>query len=207
MTKLLPAIQTSHHSFTHANARGKIKRIIIDQMAFSRVFVVNGGEEMQEGAVEAMDDIDRIVLHYGTMLYRICLVMLGNHSDAEDAVQNTFLAYLQKAPPFAGAEHEKAWLIKVATNQCRNMRRFWRAHPQVEFADIQCHLPDAQSSGILEALMQLPERFRIVMILYYVEEYSMEAIAGIIGRTTSAVKMRLQKGRRLLEETYRREYL
>ena len=55
--------------------------------------------------------------------------------------------------------------------------------------------------------MQLPERFRIVMILYYVEEYSIKAIAGMIGRTTSAVKMRLQKGRRLLEETYRKEYL
>lgn len=50
MTKLLSAIQTSHHSFTHASARGITKRIIIDQMAFSRVFVVNGGEEMQEGA-------------------------------------------------------------------------------------------------------------------------------------------------------------
>lgn len=162
---------------------------------------------MQEAAMDLAGDADRIVLQYGTMLYRICLVMLGNQSDAEDAVQNTFLAYLQKSPPFAGAEHEKAWLIKVATNQCRNMRRFWQAHPQVEFADIQCHLPDAQSSGILEALMQLPERFRIVMILYYVEEYSMQSIAGIIGKTTSAVKMRLQKGRRLLEETYRREYL
>ena len=162
---------------------------------------------MQETVMEPANDTDRLVLCYGTMLYRICLVILGNHSDAEDAVQNTFLAYLQKAPAFADGEHEKAWLIKVATNQCRNMRRFWKAHPQVEFADIQCHLPDPESCGILEALMQLPERFRIVMILYYVEEYSIKAIAGMIGRTTSAVKMRLQKGRRLLEETYRKEYL
>jgi RNA polymerase sigma-70 factor (ECF subfamily) len=55
--------------------------------------------------------------------------------------------------------------------------------------------------------MTLPEKFRLVLILYYVEEYSMEDIARIIGRTTSAVKMRLQKGRKLLSETYQKEYL
>ena len=62
-------------------------------------------------------------------------------------------------------------------------------------------------SGILEALMTLPEKFRLVLILYYVEEYRIEEIAKIIGKTKSAVKMRLQKGRRLLEEIYRKEYM
>ena len=51
----------------------------------------------------------------------------------------------------------------------------------------------------------LPERFRVVLVLYYVEEYSIEDIAKFIGKTTSAVKMRLQKGRKLLKETYRKE--
>ena len=55
--------------------------------------------------------------------------------------------------------------------------------------------------------MQVPPRFRVVLLLYYVEEYPMEDIARIIGRSVSAVKMRLQKGRRLLEEIYRKEYL
>lgn len=55
--------------------------------------------------------------------------------------------------------------------------------------------------------MTLPERFRIVLILYYVEEYSVKEIAGFIGKSASAVKMRLQKGRRMLNETYRKEYM
>ena len=55
--------------------------------------------------------------------------------------------------------------------------------------------------------MTLPEKFRMVLLLYYVEEYRIEDIAKIIGRTSSAVKMRLQKGRRLLEEAYRKECL
>ena len=55
--------------------------------------------------------------------------------------------------------------------------------------------------------MSLPDKFRIVMTLYYVEEYRVDDISQIIGKTSSCVKMRLQKGRKLLEERYRREYL
>ena len=64
-----------------------------------------------------------------------------------------------------------------------------------------------KDSGILDALMTLPEKFRMVLVLYYVEGYRTEEIAKIIGKSTSAVKMRLQKGRRLLEDVYRREYM
>ena len=56
-------------------------------------------------------------------------------------------------------------------------------------------------------LMQLPEKFKTVLLLHYVEEYKVEEIARIIGKTPSAVKMRLQKGRKLLEEKYRKEFL
>lgn len=162
---------------------------------------------MKEISVRSADEVEHVVGTYGTMLFRICLIILGSQSDAEDAVQNTFLQYMQKSPLFANKEHEKAWLIKVATNHCRNVKRFWQMHPQSDLTDVQTSVSDLESCGIIEALMKLPEKFRIVMVLYYVEEYSMEEIARIIGKTTSAVKMRLCKGRKLLEESYRKEYL
>lgn len=143
---------------------------------------------------------------YGTMLFRLCLLTLGNANDAEDAVQDTFLKYIQKAPAFTDEEHEKAWLITVATNRCRDMLRFRKRHPLAEPDEeakkVAVWLPEESDGGILEALMTLPEKFKTVLLLYYVEEYSMEEIAGMIGKTKSAVKMRLQKGRRLLEEAY-----
>ena len=55
--------------------------------------------------------------------------------------------------------------------------------------------------------MTLPEKYRLVLVLHYVEEYPVADIARLIGRTPSAVKMRLQKGRKLLEETYRKEFM
>ncbi|MCD7846286.1 MAG: RNA polymerase sigma factor [Oscillospiraceae bacterium] len=140
------------------------------------------------------------------MLFRICLSMLGNDSDAEDAVQETAVKYMLKAPAFQSPAHEKAWLIRVAVNQCRDMGRFRARHPQTAMEQALGYV-SPESSGVMEALMELPEKYKIVLLLYYVEEYPVKDIAGMIGRTPSAVKMRLQKGRRLLEEKYRKEYL
>ena len=68
------------------------------------------------------------VERYGDMLYRICLLSLRNTADAEDAVQETFIKYVQKSPDFSDVEHEKAWLITVATNKCHDMLRYRTRH-------------------------------------------------------------------------------
>lgn len=162
---------------------------------------------MYPTSVRPADEMERVMQLYGNILYRLCLVMLGNASDAEEAVQETIIRYFQKAPAFADAEHEKAWLLKVAANKCRDMLRFRSAHPQLDLESLPETPVEKSESGILEALMTLPEKYKLVLILYYVEEYRIGQIAGIIGRTPSAVKMRLQKGRKLLEEIYRKEYL
>ena len=162
---------------------------------------------MRNSSARPADEIEAIVHRYGNVLYRLCLVMLRNESDAEDAVQETVIKYMRKAPQLSDSEHEKAWLITVATNTCRDMLRYRKRHPQTELEQIQDVPVSEQDSGILEALMALPEKFRMVLTLYYVEEYPIIEIAKIIGRTPSAVKMRLKKGRELLEEEYRKEYL
>ena len=162
---------------------------------------------MNTSSVRPADEIETAVRIYGNTLYRLCFVMLGNESDAEDAVQDAFIRYIQKAPRFQSSDHEKAWLITVAKNRCRDILRFRKRHPQTDPDDLREMHVSPPDGGILEALMSLPEKFRLVLTLYYVEEYPMEEIAQMIGKTASAVKMRLQKGRKLLEEIYRKEYL
>lgn len=151
--------------------------------------------------------IEEILDTYGNRLYRLCFVMLGNAADAEDAVQETMIRYFQKAPAFSDAEHEKAWLLRVAANQCRDILRQRKRHSHADVDSLPLAAPEAPDKTVLEALMQLPEKYRLVMILHYVEEYRVEDIAKLIEKTPSAVKMRLQKGRRLLGEYYRKEYL
>ena len=144
--------------------------------------------------------ITAAVEEYGSTLYRICLVSLGNIADAEDAVQDTFLKYIQKAPAFESGEHEKAWLIRVALNTCKDIIRHRR--PQIDIETVQQSAPEPESGEVMAALMTLPEKFRTVLILHYVEGYSVNETAEMIGRTPSAVKMRLQKGRKLFEQAY-----
>lgn len=144
----------------------------------------------------------RVVELYGNILYRICILMLRNNADAQDAVQETLLKYLTKAPEFASREHEKAWLITVASNQCRNIQRQQRRVVPME--DIHIQIEDAEECSVLESLMEVPEKFREILILHYVEGYKVAEIAGMLDMGISAVKMRLTKGRHLLKEIYRK---
>jgi len=162
---------------------------------------------MKNSSVRPADDIETIIDRYGDMLYRLCILMLKNESDAEDVVQETMIRYYQKAPVFENAGHEKAWLIKVATNGCRDVLRYRKRHPQVDDEFLSKIASESADSGILEALAALPEKYRLVLTLYYISDFRIEDIANIIGRTSSAVKMRLQKGRKLLAQVYREEYL
>lgn len=152
-------------------------------------------------------DAERVIRTYGDLLYRVCFLALGNERDVEDVIQDTVVRYLEKAPQFNGPEHEKAWLLRVAVNRCHDVGRFRARHPQISQEQLEQQVQDPEDRSILEALMTLPKKFRVVMTLYYVEEYPIDDIAKLIGRTPSAVKMRLQKGRRLLADLYRKEYL
>ena len=162
---------------------------------------------MEKSLARPAGDVERVVHTYGNMLFRLCLITLGNASDAEDVIQETMITYLQKKPEFKDTEHEKAWLITVAGNKCKDLLRFRVRHPMIDLEQIQEFAAADSDSGILEALMTLPEKFRVVLVLYYVEDYRIEEIANAIGKTPSAVKMRLQKGRSLLEKVYRKEYM
>ena len=163
---------------------------------------------MNDLSVWPTDRVERILDIYGNTLYRICFVMLSNEADAEDAVQDTLMRYLQKAPEFESSDHEKAWLITTAKNKCRDMLRGRKRYQQM---NIECGQQDmlieSVDRSVMEALMSLPEKYKIVLILYYVEEYCVNDIAKMIKRTPSAVKMRLKKGRELLKTKYREEYM
>lgn len=160
---------------------------------------------MDNTPVRPDGEIERIVDEYASELFRLCLVMLKNTHDAEDAVQDTLLSYLQRAPEFESRESERSWLLTVAANRCRDSLRRAKRHPSVSMDELTELGATDEHALVLDALMALPEKFRLVLTLHYVEGYSTSEIAGMIGRTPSAVKVRLQKGRRLLEDTLGKE--
>lgn len=153
------------------------------------------------------DNVREAVENYGDTLYRVCIVMLKNKADAEDALQETFLSYMLKAPAFNSSDHEKAWLITVASNKCRDILRANKRHRTESEEKLLSLTDENEDDRMIGLLTDLPEKFRIVLTLHYIEGYKVDEIAKMIGRSSSAVKMRLQKGRKLLENAYRKEYL
>jgi len=162
---------------------------------------------MQNLSTDNINNIETIVNTYGDMLYRICYVILKSESDAEDVVQETIIKYFEKKPSLKDYEHTKAWLITVAKNKCKDLLRYRQRHSHIDIDEMRGAPAQSSDNGILEILMTLPEKFCLVLVLYYVEEYSIEEIAKIVSKTQSAVKMRLSKGRKLLREMYRKEDL
>lgn len=142
--------------------------------------------------------IEEVVTKYSAMLYRICVVMLGNEADAQDAVQDTICRYLERSKDFRDEGHEKAWLIKVAQNRCRDMRRFQMRHPQTGLEEITASYENPEYSQVLAELVRLPLPVKAAVYLYYIEGYQTAEVAKILGISANAVKKRLQRGRKLL---------
>ena len=143
--------------------------------------------------------IKDLISNYGNMLYRICLCILCDKEDAEDAVQDTLLKFLTKAPQFESEEHKKAWLIRVATNVSKNMYMLRIKRRTVDINELEYIGEAEEDRGVFEAIMNLPVKFKIVMILHYIEGYPTKEIATMIKISDDAVRKRLQKGRELLK--------
>lgn len=150
--------------------------------------------------------LEEIVKTYSDMLYKICIIMLCNEQDAKDAVQETFCRFLEKKPDFKDEGHEKAWLLKVAVNYCKDMLRFRLRHPQVPIDELANSLiaKKDQHETFLE-LMALPMGQRAVIYLYYVEGYQVKEIAEMLGISAYAVKKRMQRGREHLRVYWKEE--
>ena len=136
---------------------------------------------------------------YGNMLFKIAIVNLGNKEDAEEAMQEAFYKLLYKSPEFNDDEHEKAWLIKVTVNLCRDMLRSVWHKRVVKMEDIEKYYDDPSDTGVMKEIVVLPTKYKTVIYLYHFEDYSVKQISEILKTKESAIKMRLQRGRQLLK--------
>jgi RNA polymerase sigma-70 factor (ECF subfamily) len=154
---------------------------------------------MQKYSLPVEDYFSQKYELYGKMLFRISMVYLGKKEDAEEAVQETFIKLINSSPKFNNLEHEKAWLIRVITNICKNMiSSLWRKRV-ISMESIENLFNSAEDLSLIENVLKLPFKYKTVIHLYYYEDYSVRQISDILNLSESAVKMRLQRGRELLK--------
>lgn len=138
-------------------------------------------------------------------IYRFAYSFTGSHQDAEDITQSTFLKLLEKQPELQSGK-EKAWLMQVAANQCRNfLKSFWQRRVQPLDTNIQETFDNREQMELFDAVMALAAKERAVVYLYYYEGYSQEEIANMLKLSNSAVSMRLHRARKHLKRFFRGE--
>ena len=149
-------------------------------------------------------EIERVVNEYATMLLRVAYSQLNNRAEAEDTVQEVLLKYMEKAPIFQSEEHEKAWLLRVTVNHCKNhLASAWFR----KRADLDESIPalDNAELEVVSAVAALPAKYRAVVHLYYFEGYSTKEIAEILHSRPNTVSSRLSRARALLAKALKEE--
>lgn len=130
------------------------------------------------------------------MVYRICYPYFGNPADTEDAVQETYMRYLRTEPKLIDAQHEKAWLIRTARHVCLDeLKRKRRS--ELPLTAVRENAPEPDNP-LMEALSQLPEKYRIALYLYYYEGYRTGEIAKLLRLPAATVRSQIARGRKLL---------
>lgn len=145
--------------------------------------------------------VDEAFRLYGDRVFSAAFSICRNREDADDIVQDTFLKYYTRNIDYIDQSHLKAWLLRVAINRAKDINgAFWRRN-RVSWEEYMAELEFVQPEdrSLFEAVMRLPEKYRIVIHLYYYEEYSIEEISATVHSTAGTVKSQLSRGRKLLK--------
>ena len=149
------------------------------------------------GAV--VGDIEDVVHTYGDTLYRVAYMRVKNAADAQDIVQETLMKYMDAAPKFVNAEHQKAWLIRVAINLSVNwIKSAWFRKTVSISGDVPYE--HEEISDVFARVMELSQKYRVLIHLFYYEGYSTAEIARITRAKESTVRTGLTRARRILKE-------
>ena len=147
--------------------------------------------------------VERLVEEYSDLIFRIAFHNVGNRAEAEDITQSVFLKLMEKAPPFEDREHERAWIIRVTLNLCRDwFRSPWHRRRAGGLENPENMPSPSREPGeggeVLAAVLALPVRYRNVVYLYYYEDLPLARIAAILDTREGTVASWLHRARKRL---------
>ena len=145
-------------------------------------------------------DSEKIVRKYADTVYRLAFSQMRNSYDAEDVFQEVFLRYFRKKPQFKNDEHEKAWFLRVTINCAK---KYWASAWVRRTEPVSEELPfeNMREFELFDAVGTLPQKYRVVIHLYYFEGYSTAEIAAITGQREPTVRSQLARARAKLRDT------
>ena len=156
---------------------------------------------MSNALLRTDEEIAEIYRRHSSTVYRVCFAYMKNPADTEDAVQDTFFRLIKAGPAFESTEHEKAWLIRTATNVCKNaVRHWWRKRENID--DLRDVLPaeELKTDDVIRTVLELPDKYKTAVYLYYYEGYTGVEIAKLLKKPQSTIRNYLHEARLILRE-------
>ncbi len=147
-------------------------------------------------------EANRAIELYADTVRKICMVHLKSHADTEDIFQTVFLKYVLYSGTFENENHEKAWIIRVTINACKDyLKNFFRSHtvPIDAVAEIAAEVPE-DHRYVMEAVLMLPPKYRDVVYLFFYEQYSAVEIASILHKNVNTIYTLISRAKALLKE-------
>ena len=140
---------------------------------------------------------------YKDTVFRVALNYLGNRFDAEDTVQEVMLKLFTSGKQFESEDHLKNWLIRVTVNVCKNnLRMPWRRkHVSLDALNGGVVFTQEEDSGLYQTVMNMQEKYRTVLYLFYFEELSVKEISAILKLRVTTVTTRLSRARDQLKRS------
>ena len=157
------------------------------------------------GELNKDEYIHKLIDKYSDMLIRITFLHMKNRSDAEDIVQDVFMKLVENPRLFENSDHEKAWLIRVTINLCKDRLKMAWFRKRIKLEE-NCYSTSTKKSNVLSAVMELPTKYRSIILLFYFESYSIKEIAKIIGVREGTVGSQLHRARKILEITLKEDF-
>lgn len=155
---------------------------------------------MTSASIENREAVEKALEKYSDMVRRISFMYLRNREDVDDVFQEVFLKLLLKKYYFDSEEHEKAWLIRVTINKCKDLAgSFWRKNVEA-LEDREIPYEDKMESDLMDAVLSLPDKYKEVIYLFYYEGYTAVEIAKMMKRKENTVYSDLHRARNLLKE-------
>ena len=145
----------------------------------------------------------RIFDLYKNDIYRLAYSYTKNISDSDDITQNTFIKLYNHIDILDNQDQDiKKWLVKVTINECKTfLLSSWKkkiiAFTEKEENTLTTILPD---NDLLEAILQLPKKYRTIIFLYYYENYKIKEISEILNISVTNIQTILSRARKELKE-------
>ena len=147
------------------------------------------------------EEFKRCAQEYMDVVFRVAFSCLRSQTDAEDVTQEVLLRLYETDYVFESRAHIKNWLVKVTYNECRKFwRRLWRRHENIDDYAEQLAFEETDCQDLFTAVMTLDRAKRIVVVLYYLEGYQIQEIAGILKIPPGTVGTRLARARKELRK-------